>query len=100
MIRPPPRSTLFPYTTLFRSPTQPGAGRPHRTVTTSVTSPKRAHLLVVEASVLVPVAARPWPWSADGGIGTVPRRSRANGSRSGQLLGSVAAGHGAHGGHH
>src|SRR2546422_6133313 len=24
MIRRPPRSTLFPYTTLFRSPTQPG----------------------------------------------------------------------------
>src|SRR5579862_372280 len=24
MIRPPPRSTLFPYTTLFRSPTAPG----------------------------------------------------------------------------
>src|SRR5205807_4718649 len=27
MIRPPPRSTLFPYTTLFRSP---GARRPRR----------------------------------------------------------------------
>src|SRR5438034_8783654 len=24
MIRPPPRSTLFPYTTLFRSPRMPG----------------------------------------------------------------------------
>src|SRR5688572_32062915 len=24
MLRPPPRSTLFPYTTLFRSPLQPG----------------------------------------------------------------------------
>src|SRR5690348_17743697 len=24
MIRPPPRSTLFPYTTLFRSPTEKG----------------------------------------------------------------------------
>src|SRR3712207_8152216 len=34
MIRRPPRSTLFPYTTLFRSPTPGGAGagaarRPH-----------------------------------------------------------------------
>src|SRR5688572_32355990 len=31
MIRPPPRSTLFPYTTLFRSPQvprPPGLGRP------------------------------------------------------------------------
>src|SRR3712207_6962183 len=26
MIRRPPRSTLFPYTTLFRSPTAPSAG--------------------------------------------------------------------------
>src|SRR3712207_6858685 len=26
MIRRPPRSTLFPYTTLFRSPDRPGAG--------------------------------------------------------------------------
>src|SRR2546430_9449495 len=28
MIRPPPRSTLFPYTTLFRSRTTGGLGRP------------------------------------------------------------------------
>src|SRR5438552_14164658 len=26
MLRPPPRSTLFPYTTLFRSPTPSGSG--------------------------------------------------------------------------
>src|SRR5690242_21439318 len=32
MIRPPPRSTLFPYTTLFRSCSSPGPSR----VTTSV----------------------------------------------------------------
>src|SRR6266403_2610440 len=30
MIRRPPRSTLFPYTTLFRSPRLPGAPRPGR----------------------------------------------------------------------
>src|SRR3712207_7419807 len=29
MIRRPPRSTLFPYTTLFRSPEQPLTGRGH-----------------------------------------------------------------------
>src|SRR5256885_10948042 len=28
MIRRPPRSTLFPYTTLFRSPSRPAAARP------------------------------------------------------------------------
>src|SRR5205085_7405745 len=42
MIRRPPRSTLFPYTTLFRSPwfgvTNTGAGRP-RSSTTSVRAP-------------------------------------------------------------
>src|SRR2546429_5623890 len=30
MIRRPPRSTLFPYTTLFRSAARAGAGRPAR----------------------------------------------------------------------
>src|SRR5258708_38771679 len=30
MIRRPPRSTLFPYTTLFRSPVHARGGRPHR----------------------------------------------------------------------
>src|SRR3712207_8038347 len=29
MIRRPPRSTLFPYTTLFRSELRDGRGRPH-----------------------------------------------------------------------
>src|SRR3712207_8868952 len=29
MIRRPPRSTLFPYTTLFRSPEPPGRAWPH-----------------------------------------------------------------------
>src|SRR6266511_6285507 len=32
MIRRPPRSTLFPYTTLFRSPRRPGAWRRDRLV--------------------------------------------------------------------
>src|SRR5690349_23791174 len=36
MIRPPPSSTLFPYTTLFRSPrSRPTAPRPARTCTPS-----------------------------------------------------------------
>src|SRR5687767_15278131 len=30
MIRHPPRSTLFPYTTLFRSAPDPGVPQPHR----------------------------------------------------------------------
>src|SRR5258707_10243879 len=42
MIRRPPRSTLFPYTTLFRSPLEPLAGTPrsnrpsHKTKTRAV----------------------------------------------------------------
>src|SRR5690349_22102339 len=32
MLRPPPRSTLFPYTTLFRSEAAPGLGRVEDTV--------------------------------------------------------------------
>src|SRR3712207_8871858 len=37
MIRRPPRSTLFPYTTLFRSPTVAGPRRAGRLVTTTAT---------------------------------------------------------------
>src|SRR5690349_22683984 len=35
MIRPPPRSTLFPYTTLFRSPAPAGPAAPSSTPTPS-----------------------------------------------------------------
>src|SRR2546422_8412895 len=41
MIRRPPRSTLFPYTTLFRSTGQAGAGANSRTVS-SRPDPRRA----------------------------------------------------------
>src|SRR3712207_7998387 len=37
MIRRPPRSTLFPYTTLFRSPTAEGAALLAKTVYSAVT---------------------------------------------------------------
>src|SRR2546422_5942168 len=36
MIRRPPRSTLFPYTTLFRSYQRPDAGLPYDTTRTSL----------------------------------------------------------------
>src|SRR5690349_22146649 len=51
MIRRPPRSTLFPYTTLFRSPTRPrrrrtaepdGPRRPPRSSAPSTSSPPRS----------------------------------------------------------
>src|SRR5438105_8459985 len=40
MIRPPPRSTLFPYTTLFRSEVRPPRNASHRP-STSATSARR-----------------------------------------------------------
>src|SRR3712207_7228507 len=43
MIRRPPRSTLFPYTTLFRSPGRPGADRIDREGARPV-PPRRAPL--------------------------------------------------------
>src|SRR3712207_8139799 len=52
MIRRPPRSTLFPYTTLFRSQVQRGVG-PHEGLQRAVV---RAHDLA--AAALQPIAPR------------------------------------------
>src|SRR5437588_3251364 len=50
MIRPPPRSTLFPYTTLFRSHQQPyfpGLAREiHRRLPRGITSANKRNLLI------------------------------------------------------
>src|SRR2546426_9309049 len=40
MIRRPPRSTLFPYTTLFRSPAGAGDGGPHGASRSRATQPQ------------------------------------------------------------
>src|SRR5438034_7414691 len=49
MIRPPPRSTLFPYTTLFRSPAElplaPGEYLSHAPTNTIPASPAATHSL-------------------------------------------------------
>src|SRR5256885_8525818 len=45
MIRRPPRSTLFPYTTLFRSTTSPSPGRSASTSSCSSSSPRSDELL-------------------------------------------------------
>src|SRR2546427_9010169 len=50
MIRPPPRSTLFPYATLFRSLPWPTLGRPdsfarEAPMATETTRPRRPHTL-------------------------------------------------------
>src|SRR5690349_157563 len=54
MIRRPPRSTLFPYTTLFRSQRSPATFRPNGYV---VTAPQAAWSSVVQTSV--PTASEP-----------------------------------------
>src|SRR2546422_5522408 len=46
MIRRPPRSTLFPYTTLFRSRAGPGRALPRAGVPQSVSGPVRARRAV------------------------------------------------------
>src|SRR3712207_8995385 len=61
MIRRPPRSTLFPYTTLFRSPRTRRAGpargaRPPRLLVGEVGAPDRGGGLAVVAAVTVPAA--------------------------------------------
>src|SRR2546430_4442337 len=48
MIRRPPRSTLFPYTTLFRSGDEPALGQP----------PVERHLAALEAAALAAAGAR------------------------------------------
>src|SRR2546422_8410233 len=53
MIRRPPRSTLFPYTTLFRSRRSDGASRPHPAAGGSEAPRAAAQALAVE-----PPAAR------------------------------------------
>src|SRR2546426_9980353 len=44
MIRRPPRSTLFPYTTLFRSPIAPAAGTPRPDAVLCLRLPSRDEL--------------------------------------------------------
>src|SRR3712207_8458981 len=65
MIRPPPRSTLFPYTTLFRSPwgTSVGAAEPSSASASAVGagsaggSVRRNSAVLVATVVMVPAAA-------------------------------------------
>src|SRR2546430_3912788 len=50
MIRRPPRSTLFPYTTLFRSALQAGLPRAHVIVTSTHEDAARAVKQIIETS--------------------------------------------------
>src|SRR5437588_8121607 len=52
MIRRPPRSTLFPYTTLFRSRRSPGRDRPPRPLTGTFRATHRSHDMTVRAHEL------------------------------------------------
>src|SRR2546426_6568950 len=54
MIRRPPRSTLFPYTTLFRSPVRAGGGRGVR----REAAPARARRAITGGALRAPDGAR------------------------------------------
>src|SRR5205809_6047450 len=58
LLRPPPRSTLFPYTTLFRSPTPIPDGDARAAGDLTVVNEKLAFALAVESAVPFGVPAR------------------------------------------
>src|SRR2546426_11294314 len=74
MIRRPPRSTLFPYTTLFRSRRQDGAGRP---LPDDVVRPRAAADLARAGDRLPRGGAR--PHAAPAAIPWLPDRPRPAG---------------------
>src|SRR2546428_9734021 len=57
MIRRPPRSTLFPYTTLFRSPVELGLAM-HRDLDAAGIAPVRVHRVVIDVAPDVVVVER------------------------------------------
>src|SRR3712207_8733419 len=65
MIRRPPRSTLFPYTTLFRSPEPRGVAvtKDGRTAYVALTTADAVAVVDLEGRTVrrrIPVGARPW----------------------------------------
>src|SRR5205807_361521 len=85
MIRRAPRSTLFPYTTLFRSPTWPGhlAGteQPHR----SVPPPVTVEVAGGDYSAMFRRSCRPF------GVHSSPASSRARTVHAGLSLGPAGS---------
>src|SRR2546426_8408188 len=77
MIRRPPRSTLFPYTTLFRSRRQDGAGRP---LPDDVVRPRTAADLARAGDRLPRGCAR--PHTAPAAVAGLPDRPRTAGRRA------------------
>src|SRR5256885_11270725 len=70
MIRRPPRSTLFPYTTLFRSATPADADGPHRC------GPARQSRYATRSSLPRTAYPEPWFWERD--AGRARRKSRGD----------------------
>src|SRR6266550_2473751 len=76
MIRPPPRSTLFPYTTLFRSQTRTWnvtdtCGNPATAVTRTVTWTEDLIAPVITATgTTLTLACNPTPAAIDAALGT------------------------------
>src|SRR3712207_8004276 len=65
MIRRPPRSTLFPYTTLFRSTLFPNAAQPTLGVFVERQTLGLAALVEAEVQVVAPIGLPPWPLQQD-----------------------------------
>src|SRR2546421_1673039 len=81
MIRRPPRSTLFPYTTLFRSPGEKKAHASH--------TPASATLTVENAVALgLPRCASPKPMAPSDVAGPAPRASARRRDRKSTRLNS------------
>src|SRR5439155_20824149 len=75
MIRPPPRSTLFPYTTLFRSPDASARGRrAHRRTARrkDLRKPVRLHPAPLRRAPGVPRRPGRIPPAAEGRLGRAP----------------------------
>src|SRR2546430_4159385 len=70
MIRRPPRSTLFPYTTLFRSPPRQGIGMRDR----SVTMPRRSAIVARASFQVDPGGYRAWMVRSNSGCASLTLR--------------------------
>src|SRR3712207_8910356 len=83
MIRRPPRSTLFPYTTLFRSPVAGGGGRGGRRAPRTARALAGAHGSFLRPAQSADAAQQPEAGDAAGGRGVQDRKStRLNSSHA------------------
>src|SRR5690348_17604983 len=66
MIRPPPRSTLFPYTTLFRSPEPAETVPPSEPIADTIKSPATVVVIALSVGDVVPGLSLPVEFTSTG----------------------------------